>query len=162
MKESAQNLILAIEKTNKIFGDYLQDMSSRKTTSMLVNSWNKLLEKTEDVREQLDKFEARLFVEEEIKLPYHSEKFAKAWDDWKIYLAQQWSAFLSNKREQKTLALLKEWCKDDEEQAIFILDYSIVAGAKTPFYTTKEIVEKAKIAVSTGNEKIITDETSML
>lgn len=72
----------------------------------------------------------------ELKLPYSSEKFQKAWDDWKEYKKSEFGfKFKSIKTENTTLSKLNNISKTEKE-AIEII-YEAIANNWKGFYPLK-------------------------
>lgn len=69
----------------------------------------------------------------EIKLPWDTNTFKKAWQNWKEYLAEQHGIKISSRTEQKQLENLFKISDKDEKKAQAMIDYSISSFYRTLF-----------------------------
>ena len=84
----------------------------------------------------------------EFKMPFSSDEFKKAWQDWQFYNYHEAGKFLSEIRSEKQLESLAHFCEDDKE-AIKTLNYLINRGYSYIFKVNFE-TEKTK----TNNSQI--------
>lgn len=69
----------------------------------------------------------------EIKLPWETKSFKKAWQNWREYLLEQHGIKISSRTEQKQLENLFKISEKDEKKALEMIDYSISSFYRTLF-----------------------------
>lgn len=96
----------------------------------------------DSLKSNCEKFydDLELFIEQtdkvdpvEIKLPWTSSKFAKAWQNWKEYLLEQHNINISSRTEEKQLQNLFKISDGKEDNAYPMIDYSIASFYRTLF-----------------------------
>jgi len=152
MQTILKNIIEKFDKFYAAFGKFLNSQTPGNLKYLAV-SLDKLVDVMAELNEQMQP--EINFDKIEVSLPFESEEFKKEWQFWKEYRAEQWKAFYSSRSEKMALKFLKDYSENNEQQAIYILQYAAMTTAKNFFKITKEIAEKPK-------ELIIDDTGGML
>ena len=85
-------------------------------------------------------------IKEEIKLPYESEAFTEAWQEWKDYLIEQHGIRISSRAQRWQLHFLKTYSNNKEEYAINLMHYCMSKLYVTFYkFTEKDILGKNKL-----------------
>lgn len=111
----------------------------------LIKSFESLKINSQKFYDQLDDSikDANTVVPMEIKLPWESEKFSKAWKDWKDYLLEQHQIKLYSRAELKQLSMLSEIAERKEDNAYPVLDYAM-ANLYKMFFKLDDTKNKTK------------------
>ncbi len=116
----------AIEKRHKPFVRRWDDMKGK--ASKLYDFVEEL---TEDHLEPV-----------KVKLPWETEPFAKAWQGWKDYLAEQHHRHMKSRMEYAALAHLKKLADGKEKTAVEYLQFAMANGYPRFFKVTAKSYEQ--------------------
>ena len=87
----------------------------------------------------------------EVILPWQSETFAKAWQNWKEYLAEQHHRHMKSRMEYAALAHLKKLSDGKETVAVEYLQFAMAGGYPRFFKVTAKSYEQPTTAGGRGD-----------
>ncbi len=128
-----------IELTQKLISDQVVIMNGLRGSGNV----SKIKKTFEQNLKQLDRAieEFNLFVpdpeRDEITLPFDSEAFAEAWDDYKEFMREVFDIILVPVEERRRLNKLHRISSKNEETAIEIIDFLITSRYKSIFKPEK-------------------------
>jgi len=107
-----------------------------------IRRWDDVKSKAETLYDIVEQ-ETEMSIEPvEITLPWKGETFAKAWQEWKDYLAEQHHRHMKSRMERAALEYLNKLCDGKEASAIEYLQFATANGYPRFFKVTTKSYEQ--------------------
>jgi hypothetical protein len=111
-----------------------------------VRKWENMKEKANKLCEQIEKQSDAGIEPIDIVLPWDTDSFQNAWQEWKNYLAEQHHKHMKSRMEYAALSHLKKLSEDKEVTAIEYLQFAMANGYPRFFKVTTKNYEQPTIA----------------
>ena len=122
-----------------------------KRLKRFLRQWDDTKEKATALCKFLDELTEDHLEPVEVKLPWESESFAKAWQNWKEYLAEQHHRHMKSRMEYAALAHLKILSDGKETVAVEYLQFAMAGGYPRFFKVTAKSYEQPTTAGGRGD-----------
>lgn len=116
-----------------------------------VRRWDDMKAKAEVLYDLVETLTEDQLEPVEVKLPWESESFTKAWKNWKDYLAEQHHRHMKSRMEYAALAHLKKVSDGKEKTAVEYLQFAIANGYPRFFKVTAKSYEQPAISGGRGD-----------
>ena len=120
--------------------------STEKRHKDFVRQWELLKERATELCTLIDQQLAPDVEPKEIKLPWDSDAFKNAWQEWKDYLAEQHNRRMKSRMEYAALSYLKKLSDGSEATAIEYLQFAMAGGYSKFFKVTEKNYEQPTVA----------------
>lgn len=111
-----------------------------------IRRWNEMKGKAVALYDFVEKVAEDQLEPVEVKLPWESDTFSKAWQTWKDYLAEQHHRHMKSRMEYAALAHLKKIADGKEQTAIEYLQFAMAGGYPRFFKVTAKSYEQPTTA----------------
>ena len=138
-------LVDANDELNAFINGGLPSMTEKRHKGF-VRKWDSLKDKASRLCDQIEKQEDQNVEPVDIVLPWKTDSFEKAWQEWKDYLAEQHNKRMKSRMEYAALAHLKRLSEDKEGTAIEYLQFAMANGYPRFFKVTTKSYEQPTIA----------------
>lgn len=138
-------LVDANDELNAFINGGLPSMTEKRHKGF-VRKWDSLKDKASRLCDQIEKQEEQNVEPVDIVLPWKTDSFEKAWQEWKDYLAEQHNKRMKSRMEYAALAHLKRLSEDKEGTAIEYLQFAMANGYPRFFKVTTKSYEQPTIA----------------
>jgi len=116
-----------------------------------VRKWENMKEKANKLCEQIEKQSDAGIEPIDIVLPWDTDSFQKAWQDWKEYLEEQHNRHMKSRMEYAALAYLKKLSAGNEATAVEYLQFAMAGGYTKFFKVTEKSYEQPTVAGGRGD-----------
>ena len=107
-----------------------------------VRKWELMKDKASKLCDQIEQ-KADLSIDPiEVVLPWDTDSFEQAWQQWKDYLAEQHNKRMKSRMEYAALAHLKKLADGNEETAVEYLQFAMANGYPRFFKVTNKNYEQ--------------------
>lgn len=137
-------LVDANDELNAFINGGLPSMTEKRHKGF-VRKWDSLKDKASRLCDQIEKQEEQNVEPVDIVLPWKTDSFEKAWQEWKDYLAEQHNKRMKSRMEYAALAHLKRLSEDKEATAIEYLQFAMANGYPRFFKVTTKSYEQPTI-----------------
>lgn len=123
MKLQWETVTNKFDAANDILADYCEGVTEKRHQKPL----NKLIAAWDDLARSVDEYSKLVDYRKavEIKMPFDSEKFAKAWEFFLDYLEESHRIYLGSRQQAINLAFVNRVAQKDENRAIALLEAHI-------------------------------------
>ena len=145
MRQFWQSLKEANEELNDFINAGLP-MAIAKRHKPFVGKWNDMKGKADELCGMIEQ-QAEVDIEPvEIDLLWEEDSFAKTWQEWKDYLAEQHHRHMKSRMERAALAHLKKLADGNETIAVEYLQFAMANGYPRFFKVTAKNYEQPTTA----------------
>jgi len=127
MKKFWQTMVDANDALNNFINAGLP-LTVDKRHRTFTRRWDAMKEQAETLCESIEQLTENDIAPVEVTLPWKSEAFARAWQNWKEYLAEQHHRYMKSRMEYAALAHLKKLSDGKETVAVEYLQFAMAGG----------------------------------
>ena len=144
MKRFWQSIAGANDELNTFINAGLPQ-TVEKRHKAFVRRWDDMKARAEALYDEIEQLTEADVEPVEITLPWEESDFAKAWQEWKDYLAEQHHRHMKSRMERAALAHLKKLTDGKEAAAIEYLQFAMANGYPRFFKVTTKNYEQPTI-----------------
>lgn len=124
--------------------------TTEKRHRLFVRKWDLMKDKANALCDEIEKQEDDI-EPVEVTLPWKTDSFKKAWQDWKDYLKEQHHKVMKSRMEYAALAYLKRLSESKETTATEYLQFAMANGYPRFFKVTNKNDEQPTMAGGRGD-----------
>lgn len=144
----------ALQRANDELNSFITSgmpSSTEKRHRDFVRHWDLMKEKATVLCDLIEELQTSEIEPKEVTLPWESDSFRNAWQEWKNYLAEQHNKRMKSRMEYAALAYLKKLTAGHEATAIEYLQFAMAGGYSKFFKVTEKNYEQPTIAGGRGD-----------
>ena len=143
--KAMQRLWQAIDDANEELNAFINagmPTAIDKRLKAFIRKWEELKDKAGTLYDLTEQMTEADIEPVEISLPWEESLFAKAWQEWKDYLAEQHHRRMKSRMERASLAHLKKLADGKETVAVEYLHFAMANGYPRFFKVTAKSYEQ--------------------